>query len=197
MTANSSSMDAYLERLFAESFKREVEQEETVIRSLPCIAAAAAIIVAVIREVSSELTAWSWDQLTITLHALLILSGGAFAWTGWFVFQALRRRPFRYPRGESEIRETARRLIGYHRQALLAAACRPMASRTPAKPGRDRYKGTVQSSKVPATEAPTKPVAGSALRTKPHLQAPRTVIEGSRGRVPSTTRASNRRDRKA
>ncbi len=48
-------MDEYLEKLFAEAYRREIEQEETVIRSLPFIAAIASVIVAVLRDIGSEL----------------------------------------------------------------------------------------------------------------------------------------------
>ena len=113
-------MDEYLEKLFADAFKREVEQEETVVRSLPFIAAAAAIIVAVIREIGRDAPTWSWTPQAVVLHGLLVLSGLSLVYTGWFVFQALRRRPFRYPRGESEIRETAERLVDFHIQEGLA-----------------------------------------------------------------------------
>ena len=113
-------MDEYLEKLFAEAYKRELEQEETVIRSLPFIAAAAAIIVAVLRAIGSELPGWRWQLEPLAVHVLLILSGVSLVYAGWFVFQALRRRPFRYPRGEAEIRAISAQMVAYHRQAGLA-----------------------------------------------------------------------------
>ena len=113
-------MDEYLEKLFAEAYQREMEQEETVIRSLPFIAAAAAIIVAVLRAIGSELPGWRWQLEPLAVHALLILSGVSLVYAGWFVFQALRRRPFRYPRGEAEIRAISAQMVAYHRQAGLA-----------------------------------------------------------------------------
>lgn len=43
-------MDEYLEKLFADAYKRELEQEENVVRSLPFIAAIASVTLPVLRE---------------------------------------------------------------------------------------------------------------------------------------------------
>ena len=114
-------MDEYLEKLFAEAYRRELDQEETVVRSLPFIAAAAAIVIAVVRELGGHASPWDGSPWSYVVHSLLILIGGALVYTGWFVFRALRRRPYRYPRGESEIREIAERLVDYHLKRGLSA----------------------------------------------------------------------------
>lgn len=115
-------MDDYLEKLFADAYRRELDQEETVVRSLPFIAAAAAIVIAVVRELGSHASRWDGSPSSYLVHSLLILIGGALVYNGWFVFRALRRRPYRYPRGESEIRETAERLVDYHQKRGHSAA---------------------------------------------------------------------------
>lgn len=123
-----ASLDEYLEKLFAEAFKREFDQEESVFRSLPFIGAAAAIVVGVLRDFKASTPPWSLDPYPLLIYGLLGGIGAALVLMGWFLFAAVRPRAFRYPVDEAAIQKTADQLQAYHlaagldREAAQAAA---------------------------------------------------------------------------
>ena len=123
-------MAEYLERLFADSFKRELEQEENVVRSLPVIAAIASITLLVLREFGDGLPPIDGSALAYFLHGLLVAVGLVFLYVFVFLFVALRSRNYRSPIDEPQIRRTAEELVDFYTNEGLAptdadaAACR-------------------------------------------------------------------------
>jgi hypothetical protein len=72
-------MDDYLERLFAEAYRQEVEQEENVVRSLPIIAAIASATLLVPREFGDGVPRFDWCPFAFLEHGLIITIGAAFS----------------------------------------------------------------------------------------------------------------------
>ena len=125
-------MDDYLEKLFADSFKREVEQEENVVRSLPFIAAIASVTLLVLREFGDGLPPLDGSGPAVFLHGLLVSIGLVFLYVFAFLFVAVRSRNYRYPIDEPEIRRIAEELVDFYTNEGLspvdadAAACRDL-----------------------------------------------------------------------
>lgn len=125
-------MDDYLEKLFADAYKREVEQEENVVRSLPFIAAIASVTLLVLREFGDGLTPLDGSITAYFLHGLLVAVGLLFLYVFVFLFIALRSRNYRYPIDEPQIRRIAEELVDFYTNEGLApadadaAACRDL-----------------------------------------------------------------------
>jgi energy-coupling factor transporter transmembrane protein EcfT len=125
-------MDEYLEKLFADAYKREVEQEENVVRSLPFIAAIASVTLLVLREFGAGLPLIDGSGLANFLHGLLVAVGLVFLYVFVFLFIALRSRNYRYPIDEPQIRRIAEDLVDFYTNEGLApaeadaAACRDL-----------------------------------------------------------------------
>ena len=107
-------MDEYLEKLSADAYKRELEQEENVVRSLPFIAAIASVTLLVLREFGDGLPPPDGSFAALALHGLMVGIGLTFLYVFVFLFMALRSRRYRYPIDELEIRRIADELIDYY-----------------------------------------------------------------------------------
>lgn len=115
-------MDEYLEKLFAEAYERELEQEENVVRSLPFIAAIASVTLLVLREFGDGLPPPDGSLAALALHGLMVGIGLTFLYVFVFLFIALRSRSYRYPIDEPEIRRTADELIDFYTNEGLPGA---------------------------------------------------------------------------
>jgi hypothetical protein len=69
LSANGVSMEAYLEKLFAEACRQEVEQEENVVRSLQIMAAIASVTLLVLREFGDGAPRFNWSPLAFLCTA--------------------------------------------------------------------------------------------------------------------------------
>ncbi len=114
-------MDEYLERLFADAYKRELEQEENVVRSLPIIAAIASVTLLVLREFGDGVPRFDWTLLAFVLHGLIVAIGGAFLYVLFFLFVALRPRQYRHPDDEIDIRSVAEATFEYYQTESKSA----------------------------------------------------------------------------
>lgn len=128
--ADSGSMDDYLEKLFAEAYRQEVEQEESVVRSLPIIAAIASVTLLVLREFGDGVPRFDWSPLAFVIHGLIITIGAAFLYVLVFLFVALRPRRYVHPDDATAIRSVAEELLDfYQNEGLGAAEAETMAMR--------------------------------------------------------------------
>ncbi len=107
-------MDEYLEKLFADAFRREVEQEENVLRTLPLFAALASLTLLVLREFGGDIPPIDGTWANLALHGLLIAIAAAFLYVFVFMFVALRARRYQFPDDETEIRRTADDLLDFY-----------------------------------------------------------------------------------
>lgn len=114
-------MDDYLEKLFADAYAREIEQEENVVRSLPIIAAIASITLLMLREFGDGVPGFDGSMLALVVHGLIIGIGAAFLYVLVFLFVALRPRSYVYPDDASDIRSIAEELLDFYQGEGLSA----------------------------------------------------------------------------
>src|ERR1700730_10149362 len=91
-------MDAseYLETIVAEGYKREIDQEENVIRSLPFVAAALAVLVTLLGFAKSYIPGYELSPYPQFVFAILLLRGVAVFLSIGFLFIVVIPREFRY-----------------------------------------------------------------------------------------------------
>ena len=115
----------YLEKLFAESFKRELDQDENVVRSLPFFTAALALAVTLLGIAGRSLLpfdATPWTFRFFMLIAAILLAGCAvWALCGvlWHLFAAVRPRSYTIPPTETELIAWENQLRTFHTASNL------------------------------------------------------------------------------
>ena len=121
-------MDDYLEKLFADAYAREVEQEENIVRSLPIIAAIASVILLVLREFGDGVPGFDWSLLAFVVHGLIIAIGATFLYVLAFLFVALRPRQYEHPKNTLAIRTIADEIVDFYElEGLDSEAAEAMA----------------------------------------------------------------------
>lgn len=96
-------MHEYLEKVIESAFKREYEQDESIVRSLPFFAAALGVVVAIFAQIVVRLPeADTWPSIVV--GGILILSGVCFGFTLWSLFQVVRVREYKVPPDEIHLR---------------------------------------------------------------------------------------------
>lgn len=114
--------DEFLEGTFKDSFKRELEADENVARTLPFFAATLALAATLFRYVLPQLPTPTLGWISLTLHALLVAGGVCLAVILWTLFQAVRVREYRIPPRETELATWQEELRAYYRGLKLAPA---------------------------------------------------------------------------
>lgn len=110
----------YLEKLFADSYKREFDQDENVVRSLPFFAASLALVVTLVGySVQTLLPVSAGGALNKPVPlAILALPLLAVCWSSMSVlfnlFAAVRPRTYVSPPPEAELRNWADQLRNYY-----------------------------------------------------------------------------------
>lgn len=112
----------YLEKYAADGFKRESDQEENVVRSLPFFATSFGVLLAFLSLARGAMPTWSFAPLPLAAYALLALILISLLLLIWFLFQAVRPRDFEYPMREAALVEYAKKLSGYYEQGDSTAA---------------------------------------------------------------------------
>lgn len=104
----------YLHGLFSESFKREIDADEAVWRSLPFFGALIALAIAVLPAIYAS-TAMighrGWHACALTFLTLSLLS---FGFAGYWFYIVIRRRQYRYPPSDETLLEFAERLVDFY-----------------------------------------------------------------------------------
>jgi len=117
-------MDAneYLEMILADSYRREVAQEENLARSLPSFATALAVLAIVLGVLRPAIPALSWSLFSLAIYSILLFLG-IFAFLAViFLLRTLWPRSFAYLMRENELNAYIRNLRRYYRHAELAPA---------------------------------------------------------------------------
>lgn len=108
----SAPVAEYLEKAIADSLKREIDQEENVVRSLPFFATSIGVLLASLGFVKPSLDKLVSGPFLWAAYGLAILMLMAISITTYYLFQATRRRQQYLP-----MMETAQ--IGYARDLTL------------------------------------------------------------------------------
>ncbi len=97
-------VDEYLEKIAAERYAREVDQDENIFRNLPFAAAALAIIFAFMAAVRGEIPTQLNDLFAIMTWTLLVLFWGSIATALGFLWAAISARQLSLLSSMSELR---------------------------------------------------------------------------------------------
>lgn len=114
-------MDEYLEKLFAEAFKREVDQDEAVWRTLPFFATAFGLGSTVIGYAALHLPAWDVSAYPIICYVLFAAALLTIVVAFSFLWNAVRQRAYRYPPPDVELLAHARDLHAFHLESGATA----------------------------------------------------------------------------
>ena len=106
-----ASSDEYVEKLVTEAYKRELDQEENVFRSMPFFATALGVLATALGLARPAICTFDWAVLPMAMHAVLLLIAAAVVLALWFIRQSIRQRDFKNPMSE-------RALIGYQRESF-------------------------------------------------------------------------------
>lgn len=107
--------DEYLASLLADSFKREVDSDEAVWRSLPFFGAMLGLAIALLPQIYRSAVGTAGLGWTIPIYALLAVSILLFAIAaGWF-WAVIRPRKYRYPPPDLSILEYTQALRAFYR----------------------------------------------------------------------------------
>jgi hypothetical protein len=107
-------LDEYLEKVVAEGYKREIDQEENVARSLPFVAASLAVLVSILGFVRNDIPALSVEWFAIGIWALVAVLGILILIVIYYLFHCVRRRQFRYITKETELLEYSEKLREFY-----------------------------------------------------------------------------------
>jgi hypothetical protein len=109
-------MDAheYLEKIIAEQYKRELDQEENVIRSLPFAAAALAVLSTIMVVVRSYVPTQLGGAYTICVWMLLGLFAVSIAVALWFLWRAMAAKRLQYLSPADELASYVTDLRNYY-----------------------------------------------------------------------------------
>ena len=97
------SVDEYLDGVFKDAFRRELEVDENVARTLPFFAATLALAATLYGYAFSRLPPPAWTASALTLGVLLTLGAVCLIGVLWNLFQAVRMREYRIPPRETEL----------------------------------------------------------------------------------------------
>jgi hypothetical protein len=106
----------YVQSLITEGFKREFDQEENVVRSLPFFATSIGVLITFLGFIRLSLPPWSWELWPVFVNGLLaglLLSLLALL---IFLFQSVRPRTFEYPMTELALLQHSQDLTEYYRK---------------------------------------------------------------------------------
>lgn len=104
----------FLAATFADSFKREVDADEAVWRTLPFFGALIALAVAVLPPIYRSVATLQMREWRIAAYFLLGLSLLSFAVAAVWFWQVVRIRAYRYPASDARILEYAAQLDRYY-----------------------------------------------------------------------------------
>jgi len=111
--AGGGDLDEYLEKIVEAAFKREFEQDENVVRSLPFFATALGLVVAIFTQIAPRITGLS-PVAGYVAGLLLVLAAAVFLGILWCLFQIVRAREFKIPPDEEALVAWARDLVEFY-----------------------------------------------------------------------------------
>jgi hypothetical protein len=86
--------EEYLEEVFREAYRHEIDADENVARTLPFFTATLALAASLFGYVTLKLPSLAWTPLSITLYLLLAVGAVGLAGVLWTLFEAVRARQY-------------------------------------------------------------------------------------------------------
>lgn len=116
--ALASGLDAdtiqYLGDLASESFKRQLELDDSVWRSLPFFAATFAFVATIIGKSAADVPRWGGSLYDETAMVLLVAAVGSLAWSLRWFWVVLRPREYEYPAPDDQVKTYAQAIRQFH-----------------------------------------------------------------------------------
>ena len=106
--------DEYLEKVFSEGLKREIDSDESVWRTLPFFATAIGITGTLLGYDGSQLPPPSLKAPALLLYILFVAAIGCLTASFAWLFNAVRQREYRYPPSEIDLHKLAADYQSYH-----------------------------------------------------------------------------------
>ncbi|WP_296220024.1 hypothetical protein [uncultured Sphingomonas sp.] len=104
----------YMGDLASDSFKRQLDLDESVWRSLPFFAATFAFVAAVVGRAATDTPALTLSGVSVTAHVFLVLAVISLGWAlRWFV-PMLRKREYEFPSDDEAVKQYAAEMNAYH-----------------------------------------------------------------------------------
>lgn len=110
----------YVESLASDSFKRQVDLDESVWRSLPFIAATFAFVAAVVGRAAQDVPDFQFGFYEVVTRLLLVAAVFSLAWTLRWFFVVLKPREYEYPADDASVRQFAEEMTNYYAELNLA-----------------------------------------------------------------------------
>ena len=104
----------YIADIANESFKRQLELDESVWRSLPFFSAVFAFVAAVVGKSAVDLPPWGESHSGKAAFLMLVFAVGSLAWSLRWFWVVLRPREYEYPSPDREILEYAKGIWQFH-----------------------------------------------------------------------------------
>lgn len=114
------SVDDYVETIASEGFEREIEQEESIIRSLPFCATSLGILAAALSLVLPALCPPVEDIFTIVTYGLLAALGCTVLVVFFYLFRSVWPRRVAYPMSGADLLSYANKLRAYYAKSESA-----------------------------------------------------------------------------
>lgn len=112
----------FVTNLANESFKRQLELDESVWRSLPFFAATFAFVAAITGKAAFDAPIAAFTSFSIVANATFVLAILSLAWALRWFWPVLRPREYEIPADDARVRTFAEETTAYHRQLGLAGA---------------------------------------------------------------------------
>jgi hypothetical protein len=116
-----SKADDYLEGVFKDAYKRELDADENVARTLPFFAASLALGATLFSYVLPRMPTLTFGLYSVLMHSLLVAAGTLLVLILWWLLQAVRVREYRLPPRETDQLEWAAALVGHFESTGLKA----------------------------------------------------------------------------
>jgi hypothetical protein len=108
------SADEYLEKIFADAYKREGDQEENVARTLPFFATALTLLATTLGLVRQAIPEFSFSTFAVVSYVALLGITATVGAVLWFLLLAVHRREFEYVASEAGLKEYAAELHKFY-----------------------------------------------------------------------------------
>lgn len=110
-------INEYLEKAISDAFKREFDQEENVVRSLPFFAAVLALLISTVGVVRDAIPHLSTSWFSVFSWLMIGGIGISIALVLFYLWHAVRRRRFDYPMREADLVQYANGLRNFHTES--------------------------------------------------------------------------------
>jgi hypothetical protein len=107
----------YLEQLFSESFKRELDRDENAVRSIPLFGATLGLAASLFSYATPRMPPFSGSPYSLFLWAILLIGAGCLGVGVVWLVIAIRARHFVFPPKETDLLVFTRELKAHHRRS--------------------------------------------------------------------------------